>query len=322
MEIISIIIPVYNEAENLSHLVASLKKTSQLIEERFSLKVEFVFVDDGSSDNCFSLLKGMDFGGHETRLLSFSRNFGKESALSAGIDTAKNSAAAILMDADLQHPPEMILNFIEVWKADGADSVYAYKANRRESEGMFKAILSKSFFWLLNYGSRYEIKPNAGDFRLLSNRFMNALCELPENERFMKGLYGWMGFKQIGIPFKAAPRVHGQSKFNAFRLLAMSLDAITSFTTAPLRLMALTGGVIALFSGLYGAFIVIQHYFFPAIPSGVASILSLIAFFGGIQILFLGLLGEYIGKAVLEVKKRPPFILAEDIRLDGKPRCE
>lgn len=310
---ISIVIPIFNEADNLGHLLSELEAVAQKITEDFDFDIGFVFIDDGSTDDSFDILKAYDFGTRTTRLLRFSRNFGKEAALTAGIKAAEDADAAILMDADLQHPPELIHEFIRIWQTENADSVYAYKASRRNSEGILKAALSRIFFWLINRDLRYEITPGAGDFRLVNQQVMKALLSLPESDRFMKGLYGWVGFKQIGLPFTPLPRVRGKSHHNMLKLLSMTIAAITSFSTAPLRLTALVGIVLALSSFIYGFYIVIEYFFFPGVPDGVASILTLIAFFGGIQLMFLGILGEYIGKSVLEAKKRPIYIMAEEI---------
>jgi glycosyltransferase involved in cell wall biosynthesis len=314
-----IIIPVYNEAEGLPDLLDRLNTIAGQLSKEFALEVGYIFIDDGSSDDSFALLKKHDFGPRPVRLLQFSRNFGKEAALSAGIDAAEYADAAVLMDADLQHPPEMIVDFVRIWLTEGADSVYAYKASRRASEGLMKAAFARLFFWAINRDLRYEIPPGAGDFRLINHRFMTALRSLPESDRFMKGLYGWVGFRQRGLPLDPPPRTRGTSSFNPLRLLTMTLDAFTSFTTTPLRLMALAGIAIAILSMVYGIYVVLQHFFFPSVPTGIASILALIAFFGGVQMIFLGLLGEYVGKSVLEAKKRPPYILAEDISRKGEP---
>lgn len=315
MKTLAIIVPIYNEAANLPHLLARLDETAAGVEAAFPVKVSYIFVDDGSADDSFTLLAAHDFAGRGTRLLKLSRNFGKEAALSAGIDAAAdmNSDAAVLMDADLQHPPEMVPEFVRLWLTKGADSVYAYKSNRHSSEGWLKAGLSKLFYWTINRQARYHIPADAGDFRLVSRRFMNALRALPESERFMKGLYGWIGFDQIGIPYTPAPRLHGTSSFNPIRLLSLTLDGLASFTTAPLRLMALSGLLVTFLSMIYGVYVVVQHLLFPAVPTGIASVLTLVAFFGGIQIAFLGLLGEYVGKSMLEAKKRPTYILAETV---------
>jgi len=308
-----IIIPVYNEAEGLPDLLDRLGAIADSLADEFALIVDYIVIDDGSRDGSFALLKEYDFGARATRLLRFSRNFGKEAALSAGIDAAQYSDAAVLMDADLQHPPEMIADFVRIWLTEDIDSVYAYKPSRLRSEGPMKAALSKLFFWVINHDLRYDIPPGAGDFRLVNQRFMNALRSLPESDRFMKGLYGWVGFRQTGLPLEPPPRLRGKSNYNPLQLLLVTLDAITSFTTMPLRLMALSGVVIAAVSAAYGIYIVIQYFFFPAVPTGIVSVLALIAFFGGVQMMFLGLLGEYVGKSVLEAKKRPIYILSDDI---------
>jgi glycosyltransferase involved in cell wall biosynthesis len=309
---LSIVVPVFNEAENLSYLVSRLNMVCERIRHEFGIDtIHYVFIDDGSSDGSFDALGALDYAGQGVTLLQFSRNFGKEAALSAGIDSATNADAIIMMDADLQHPPELLIDLVRVWKTEGVDSVFTYKEHRRASEGALKATLSHVFYWVMNRGARFSITENAGDFRLISRRYANALRMLPESQRFMKGLYGWVGFAQRGLPLTPPPRERGTTSFNGARLMAMSFDAMTSFTTAPLRLMALAGLVIACVSAVYGVYIVVERLFFTANSMGIASVLALMAFFGGMQMIFLGLLGEYIGKTVLEAKRRPPYILAE-----------
>ena len=307
------IIPVFNEEASLPSLISRLDSVAQKASMEFSLDIGYIFVDDGSSDGSFKFLTLHDFGSRRVYLRRLSRNFGKEAALSAGIDAATKSDAVILLDADLQHPPEIALDFISVWRSSGADSVYAYKSNRREKEGFLKSLMSRAFYWTINKNARYNIPENAGDFRLLNRDFMNALRSLPESERFMKGLYGWVGFKQKGIPFEPADRSYGASKFRFFSLLSMTVDAMTSFSIVPLRIMALTGVLISVFSVIYGLFIIFERMFFHNSSVGIASILVLISFFGGVQMIFLGLLGEYVGKAMLETKRRPNYIVAENI---------
>ncbi len=317
-----VIVPIYNEAENLPELLKRLDRIADDVAREFGFDIGFVFIDDGSSDDSFAVLKAHDFGPRMCRLLRFSRNFGKEAALSAGIDAAGNADAAVLMDADLQHPPEMIADFVRIWRTEGADSVYAYKTSRRGSEGLVRAVFSRLFYWIINRDLPYQITPGAGDFRLINRQFMKALRSLPESDRFMKGLYGWVGFRQTGLALDPPPRTRGKSKYSLLWLLFMTVGAITSFSTAPLRLMAIAGTVISILSVTYGAYIVIQHFFFPGVPVGIASVLALISFFGGVQLMFLGLLGEYIGKSVLEAKKRPIYILAEDIHREGQDSAD
>ena len=316
---LSIVIPVYNEAENLAKLVARLNMLASELHARHGLHVSYIFVDDGSRDGSFGLLSALDFGGMPTRILQFSRNFGKEAALSAGLDASVGADATIFMDADLQHPPELVLDMVEIWLGDKVDSVYTFKHERRASEGLLRSAFSKIFYRMMNSGGRYQIVDGAGDFRLVSRRFADALRSLPESERFMKGLYAWVGFKQRAIPLTPPPREHGVSNFNAIRLLTLSFDALTSFTTVPLRMMAMAGLCIAMLSGFYGLYIVIERLFFESSGIGITSILTLVAFFGGIQLIFLGLLGEYVGKAVLESKRRPCYIIAEDYTVEAEP---
>nr|WP_298104629.1 glycosyltransferase family 2 protein [uncultured Shinella sp.] len=319
MSTIAIVVPIYNEADNLAALVERLNLIAARLLDEHGVTTSYVFIDDGSRDGSFDLLARTDFQGRTVRLLQFSRNFGKEAALSAGIEAALEVDAVVMMDADLQHPPELVLDLVRIWRAEGIDSVYAYKEDRRASEGWLKSALTGGFYWIINRGTRFDITQNAGDFRLISRRFADALRRLPESERFMKGLYGWVGFQQRGVPMTPPPRQHGVSSFNAWRLVALSFDAMTSFTTAPLRLMGVAGLVIAGLSALYGLYIVIERLFFMSGGIGISSVLALVSFFGGIQMIFLGLLGEYIGKTVLEAKRRPAYLLAQDVTLDTTP---
>lgn len=319
---LSIIIPVYNEAQSLPLLAERLRQVSGRISSEKGYDVGYIFVDDGSSDDSVSLLKTLDFAGCPARLLSFSRNFGKEAALSAGIDAATDADLVIMMDADLQHPPELVMDLLNKWEEEGVDCVYFYKDCRRESEGFLKTAFAKSFYWIINRHARFQITENAGDYRLITRRFADALISLPETERFMKGLYGWVGFEQYGIPLAPPPREHGRTNFNFMQLLLMSFDAITSFTTTPLRLMALFGMGVAGASTLYGIYIILERLTGGQEEAGLTSTLTLIAFFGGLQMIYLGLVGEYIGKAVLEAKRRPGYILAENRILQPQTVCE
>lgn len=309
---LSIIIPVYNEAQNLPVLAERLRLVSDRIRTEKGYEVSYIFIDDGSVDDSAACLTALDFAGYTARLLTFSRNFGKEAALSAGIDAATDADLMIMMDADLQHPPELILELLNKWEQEQVDCVYFYKKSRRAAEGFVKSTFAKSFYWIINRRARFRITENAGDYRLITRRFADALISLPETERFMKGLYGWIGFQQCGIPLTPPPREHGRTNFNFAQLLMMSFDAITSFTTTPLRLMAMFGVSVAALSTLYGIYIILERIFIGQSESGLASTLTLIAFFGGLQMIYLGLVGEYIGKAVLEAKRRPGYILAED----------
>ncbi|WP_313136520.1 glycosyltransferase family 2 protein [Paracoccus jeotgali] len=317
MKSLAFVIPIYNEAENIASLLDRLLSVADRLERQFALQVRLVFIDDGSADDSYDILKAQDFGGRPAQIVQFSRNFGKEAALSAGLEAAADADAVILMDADLQHPPEAALDFVKGWLEEGYDSVYSYKDQRRKSEGALRALMSWLFYRTINHGARFVIPRDAGDFRLLTQPVCHALLAMPENQRFMKGLYGWVGFRQKAIPFTPEPRVAGTSSFRPAQLFAMTLDALTSFTIAPLRFMALFGLIIACLSTLYGIFIVVERLLVGGNPAGIASVLTLISFFGGMQMLALGLLGEYVGKGVLEAKNRPSFIIRDRVTINA-----
>lgn len=311
---LDLIVPFLNEEKSLPDLIARMDSVADQASTEFDLDVGYIFVDDGSTDQGFATLMSHDFGNRRVCLRQLSRNFGKEAALSAGIEAAKAADLVVMMDADLQHPPETILEFLSIWREQNADSVYAYKADRKADEGWAKNLLSRMFYWTINRTNRYHIPENAGDFRLMNRDFMNALMALPEAERFMKGLYGWVGMTQVGVPFSAMQRDHGTSKFRLRNMLLMTIDALTSFSVAPLRLMAVSGFLIAALSAIYGVYIMLERIFVAQSGIGIASVLVLVSFFGGVQMLFLGILGEYVGKAMLEAKRRPSYIVKRDVR--------
>lgn len=313
---INIIVPLYNEGAGLAVFRDEVVKAAAKIEARFDCVVSFVFVDDGSTDNSVEVLKGLDFGAHKCDLVMLSRNFGKEAAMSAGLEAALTADAAIIIDADLEHPPELLEALIETWQAEDADSVYYYKHDRKGREGVFKNTLTNVFYAIVNFDARYKLTKNAGDFRLINRDMMKALHSLPENQRFLKGLYGWVGFKQIGLPYEHGARIHGKTSFSPWKLAILALDGITSFSTAPLRMIMIGGMIVSFFSGLYGLFIILQALFFPTIGQGIPSALALIAFFGGLQLFALGLIGEYVGRVLAEAKNRPAFIVGRRISVN------
>lgn len=312
MTSITILIPCYNEAKGIPALAKALNAELPKIESAFDVDFSLLFVDDGSRDDTVAVLKSTDFDA-PSRLIKLSRNFGKEAALSAGLD-AQWSDAVIMMDADLQHPISLIPEMIRNWR-QGFDVVYAFKGNR-DQEPLATRILSKVFYRLVNYGSRTELPKNAGDFRLLDRRVVEAIGKLPEAQRFMKGLYAWVGFRQVGIPMKIAERASGRTSFSPIRLMGLAVDGLTSFSIAPIRMMSIAGLLIATFSFLYASWIVIERLFFEAPFNGFASLAVLISFFGGTMVLGLGIVGEYVAKALLEAKRRPVYLVAEEIELN------
>jgi glycosyltransferase involved in cell wall biosynthesis len=316
VSLISLVLPCYNEASVLDALAERLGRVLPDIAREAGVGFELIFVDDGSRDATAPMLRERSFD-WPARLLLLSRNFGKEAALTAGLDAARGDAV-VFMDADLQHPPEAILQLIETWR-EGNDVVYFFKAHREE-EGGGRGVIGRVFYWLINLGTRVRIPENAGDFRLLDRAVVDALRRLPERERFFKGLYAWVGFRQTGLPLAIPPREgDGGSRFSPFRLYELALDGLTSFTVAPIRLISLFGTTVSILSLLYLAWIVVERLLFGGPFSGFASIVVLVVFFGGMQLLCLGLIGEYVGKTLLEAKQRPTYILRDEVEL-GRAR--
>ena len=318
---ISLIVPCFNESGLISSFAEGLNKTLPPLEARFGVTFEIIFVDDGSSDGTGDVLRGMAMAS-PARLIVLSRNFGKEAALTAGLDAATGDAA-ILMDADFQHPPERIAELIGKWR-DGYEVVYFFKQDRA-GEAAGKDLASRLFYRLVNWGGRFDIPRNAGDFRLMDRRVVEALRQLTERQRFLKGLYGWVGFRQLGIPFEVPERPgESGSRFSTSRLVALALDGLTSFSIAPVRMISIFGFAVAGLSMLYLVWIVTERLLFGSPFSGFASIIVLITFFGGVQLICLGIIGEYVGKTLLEAKQRPTYIIRErcDIcRAEGAPEA-
>lgn len=317
---IALIIPFLNEAEGLPFLMERLNKALTEIESKHNLSTSFIFVDDGSKDNSSSIIPTLDFQGRHCELITLSRNFGKEAALTAGLQHAERFDATVMIDSDLEHPPELINTMIDIWKQQSVDSVYAYKEHRKENEGKVKSALSRLFYFLINKDSKFEFVEDAGDYRLLSSKVVKALNALPENQRFLKGLYAWVGFEQVGIPFTPESRAHGETNFSPWKLALLALDGITSFTTSPLRLIMVAGSVVCFLSGIYGLYIVIERFLFTPIQPGLASVLALISFFGGLQLFCIGLIGEYIGRILSESKQRPTFIIKTHQTISSKDK--
>jgi glycosyltransferase involved in cell wall biosynthesis len=240
------------------------------------------------------------------RGIEFSRNFGKEAALTAGLQAA-NGDVVVLMDSDMQHPPGLIPDMIAQWQG-GADVVYALRANR-DDESLFKQLGTRAFYRLINAKSRFHVPPDAGDFRLMDRTVVDALLALPERNRFMKGLYAWVGFKSVAIPYEPAERAEGQSHYSALKLIAFSIDGLTAFTTWPLRVASITGIVMAMLGFLYGAFITVDYFVSGNSVSGWTTIIVCLLFFVGLQLISLGILGEYIARIFEEVKDRPLFVV-------------
>ena len=307
---ISCVIPAYNEAENLRILIPQVTETLRAL----SKHIEIIIVDDGSSDATAATAVAL-MENHPVRCVFLSRNFGKEAALTAGIDEASGDVV-VLMDSDLQHPVSMIPVFFEKWR-EGYEMVYGVRANRND-EGFVKRHLTHGFYRLLRRASRIPIEPDAGDFRLLDRKVVESLKSLPERSRFMKGLYAWVGYKSIGIPFQVEERRSGRSTFNFRRLTRLAIMGMVAFTELPLRISTIAGLIISFLSIIYGCFETIRALFFGTDLKGWATIVVAITFLNGMQLMAIGVLGEYIARIFNEVKGRPNYIIARRLGFDDR----
>jgi glycosyltransferase involved in cell wall biosynthesis len=300
---ISVIVPAFNEAlsirNTIDHIVATLSNLSD--------DWDIAVIDDGSRDNTSQVVKSLP-SEFNTRLIRFSRNFGKEYAITAGLSHAIGDVV-ICMDADGQHSSLLLVDMLEKWR-EGYDMVYAVRQDR-DVESEFKRWGSKLFYQIMSGNSRFNIPKDAGDFRLMDRKVVDALCALPERNRFMKGIYAWVGYKSIGIPYIPLPRTQGESAFSRLKLLSLAWTGITSFSVMPLRLSSATGILLALLSFAYGVFVIIDHLFFYKSIPGWPTVVAGMMFLSGVQLLFIGILGEYLARIYDEVKGRPPYIIAE-----------
>ncbi len=302
--LISIVAPCYNEVDSVGAFVETVKKS--LAGGDFG--VELVFVDDGSKDGTRNRLEAFADAEPNIRVVSLSRNFGKEAALTAGLDHARGDAIVVI-DVDLQDPPELILEFIGKWR-EGYDVVYATREDR-QSDTFAKRFTAEGFYRLFNKISAIKIPENTGDFRLMDRRVVETVKTLPERSRFMKGLFAWVGYQAIGIPYARPTRVAGTTKFNFWRLWNFALDGFVSFSTVPLKVWSYFGGVVAFLSFIYAAIIIGITLISGRSVPGYASLATLILFFGSVQIVSVGVLGEYISRLFVEVKRRPVYIVDE-----------
>ena len=301
--LITILTPAYNEEDVLPLLQERLAK---LMDENTAYDFEVLVVNDGSKDGTLSLLQ--DFHKKDTRFnyLNLSRNFGKETAMIAGLDYCKGDAV-IILDADLQDPPELIPEMLKYWE-EGFDDVYA-KRRSRKGESWLKKFTSKLYYRLLQKTTRIYIQKDTGDFRLLDRRCVEALRSMRESQRYTKGLFSWIGYNKKAIEYDRDPRAAGRTKWNYRRLFNLSIDGFTSFTTAPLRWSALIGILISLCGFLYMLIIIFNTLFYGIDSPGYASTMVVILFLGGIQLIFLGVIGEYLGRTFSEAKGRPLYFI-------------
>jgi len=306
---LSIVVPVYNEARNLPALHERICAVAARLRQSRGLHTEVVYIDDGSKDDSRAIALALPADGIDVQVVSLSRNFGKEAALLAGLDHARNGAI-LFMDGDGQHPPTLVETLVARWLDDGYDVVYTAKAHRQNEPLPLRAGV-RIFYALINWGSRQRIPEDAGDFRLLSPRAAAALRQLPERNRFFKGLASWIGFRQLRVDYEPAPRAHGKTSWNIWSLFAFSIEGLTSFSVAPLRVASLLGLAIAAVALVFGIWIMLETLVSGKDVPGYPSLAVGIMVLGGVQLVMIGVLGEYIGKLLSEIKARPVYFVAE-----------
>lgn len=303
-KLISILIPVYNEEDN----VFSITEAVQQVFKGTSYLFEILFVNDGSNDQTLCKVKDLCKLNNNIFYISFSRNFGKDNALLAGLKHLRGDAA-ITIDADMQHPPELIPDLIKFWE-EGNDVVYTYRETKNHHASKRTQFTSKFFYKALNNLSDIELEDGIADFRIIDRKVINVINNLHEDKPFFRGLLKWVGFTQKALPYNPNARKHGETKYNTKALIRLALQGITSFSTKPLQLAIYMGLTISLMSLLYIPYVIISLYYDKAI-SGWSSIIVTIAFFGGLQLMILGIIGIYLGKLFMQSKQRPQFIIKE-----------
>jgi len=299
---ISCVIPCLNEQANLEALLPQLAATLRALTSSY----EIIVVDDGSTDGTPIFMNRWAAEHSEVVYLQFSRNFGKEAALSAGLEASRGQVV-VCLDADLQHPPELIPEMLKRWE-QGIEMVYAVRASR-EDESWFKRLGTSLFYKLMRTSGGLRVPENAGDFRLMDRCVVDALLRLPERNRFMKGLFAWVGFRSEPFYYSPPERLHGASRFKPFKLVRFAMDGITAFTTWPLRLLSVAGTVLSLASFAYGLFIIIKYWLYGDAVQGWPTLITVVLFFAGINLISIGVLGEYVGRIFGEVKMRPIYIV-------------
>jgi glycosyltransferase involved in cell wall biosynthesis len=303
---LSVILPAFNEGENIDAIVSRLVP---VVEELVS-SFEILFIDDGSSDDTLERIRRAAAQDKRIRAISLSRNFGKEIALAAGMEHVLGRAVVIL-DADLQHPPEMLRAFIARWR-EGYAMVYGQRVDR-STDGPIRRWLTERFYRLFRKFGEIPLPEGAGDFRLMDRKVVEALRRMPERARFSKGLYAWVGFKSIGVPFEVQERLHGSSKWGYNKLTRFAFDGLSSFSTLPLRLATYLGIGISIFAITYAVTMVFRTLILGSDVPGFPTLVVSVMLFSGIQLIFLGIIGEYIGRIFAEVKRRPLYLIAEEI---------
>ena len=305
----SIVVPVFNEAKGLSALHERIAEVARWLKVKRDLRTEVVYVDDGSTDNTNQIAKSLVADPLDVQVVTLSRNFRKEAALLAGLEHAR-LGAVLFMDGDGQHPPDLVDTLVTRWLDDGYDVIYTAKAHR-ENEHWLRRTGVHWFYALINLGSRQKIPEDAGDFRLLSPRAAAALRQMPERSRFFKGLSSWIGFKQVRVDYEPARRAHGATSWSVWTLIGLSIEGLTSFSVAPLRVASVLGLLLAVSALFFGGWILLQTLLFGQDVPGYPSLVVGLMVIGGAQLIMIGVLGEYIGKLLNEIKARPVYFIAD-----------
>ena len=306
---LSVVSPVYNEENNIDYFFDKILPVLDSLEVSY----EVICINDGSTDGTIHKILAFHQINPRIKLINLSRNFGKDNALTAGLHYA-SGRAVVPIDIDLQDPPELIESLLSKWR-EGYDVVYAVR-KKRHGETLMKRLTASLFYKFINLFSETPIPPNTGDFRLLDRKVVKILNQIPERTRFMKGLFAWVGFKQIGIPYDRQPRHLGKTKWNFWKLWNFALDGITLFSTSGLKIWSYVGLTISMLSFLYAMFLVIRTLILGRDVPGYASIMVVVLFLGGLQLISLGILGEYLGRVYAEVKKRPLYIVSDLYGID------
>lgn len=310
MDTITILVPCYNEEAVLQQFYTRVDAVTSSIE---GCDFNYLFINDGSTDSTLDILRTLQSKNPKVHYIALSRNFGKETALIAGFDNV-DSDAVIVMDADLQHPPEMIPELISWWQQGYKD--VCTKRISRDDEPPFKKFASKLYYKILQKMTDFSVQVNVGDFRLIDRQCVEALKLFRESQRYTKGMFSWIGFEKKELPYQPESRAAGKSKWNYFKLVNLAIEGITSFTIVPLRLASLLGCILASTAMLYMLFVVVKTLLYGGDVPGYPSLVSLVLFIGGVQLFFLGIIGEYLGRIFNESKHRPLYLLKER---DGKP---
>lgn len=303
---VALIVPVYNEEETVATFVSTVEEKLQDVLEH----IEIVFVDDGSKDNSAAIIEQMMQSNERIALIKLSRNFGKEAAMTAALDLC-DADAIVPIDVDLQDPPELILDFIKIWRSEDVDTVYGIRADR-SSDSDTKRISSGGFYYVFNkLSGKVKIPENVGDFRLIDSKVIMTVRNLNESNRFMKGLYAWPGFKSKGVPYVRPERSAGSTKWNYWKLWNFALDGIVSFSSLPIRVWSYIGSLVGVVAFVYMAYILFETLIFGVKVPGYASLMCVVLFLGSIQLISIGVLGEYLGRVSEEVKRRPVYVVSK-----------